>query len=88
MKRSHTRTPPTPALPYVEAAKMLEAAPDLAPLPPACVAALLNKKTVNALDKMRSQGRGPKFIKLGHRVAYPAGDLRKFLAGLQRRQVA
>ena len=75
-------------IPFTEASAMLEAAGDQTPLPPEAVATLLNKKSVNSLEKMRHAGIGPRFIKIGGRVAYPAGEIRKYLAGLTRHQVA
>jgi len=44
-------------------------------------AAKLLHLSVSTLAKMRLDGRGPRYVKLGHRVAYRQGDLLEWLEG-------
>ncbi|MBJ6725408.1 helix-turn-helix transcriptional regulator [Geomesophilobacter sediminis] len=40
--------------------------------------------SASTLEQWRLQGKGPKFVKLGRSVRYPAADLNEFIAGLDR----
>ena len=40
--------------------------------------------SMDTLNKWRCNGYGPKFSKIGHRVAYRAGDVQAFLAANSR----
>lgn len=67
----------------VKAYEIFKAAPDDVPFPPEIAAPIL-QKSIPALEKLRSVGGGPKFIKIGRNVFYPAGALREYLRGLEQ----
>jgi Helix-turn-helix domain len=54
---------------------------------PEQVAAELHVKT-GTLDTWRSQGRGPKFFKVGRNIFYRRADLAEWLGAQQRQPVA
>lgn len=78
-------TPPSAS----DALSLFKTAPDDALLPPQIVAALMGVP-IASLHKARCVGDPgfPPFIKIGARVRYRAGTVRKHIAGLEDRVMA
>ncbi len=53
-----------------------------------CEAATLLGVSKSFLDKRRLDGTGPRYLKLGRRVVYDAGDLSAWLIGSRRRHTS